>query len=198
MLKKPLLLAMLVLLSGGLFAQSTKFGIKAGLNIANLKATLGGTSATSPDIYSFHGGFYAIMMTSEKFGFQPEFIYSGQGGGDNSGKFNLNYLNVPVMMRYDFAPGVNIQFGPQVGFLISATVNGQDAKSGFNSVDFGLGFGLGVDRPSGVTFGFRYVIGLSNTLSSATTSAASGLGISGLSMTNQVIQLSLGMRLSKG
>ncbi len=49
MLKKPLLFAILVLLGGGLFAQSPKFGIKAGLNIANLKATAGGASATSPD-----------------------------------------------------------------------------------------------------------------------------------------------------
>lgn len=191
---------MLVLLNGGLFAQGTRYGIKAGLNVANLKISLGGMSATSNDLYSFHAGFYSVIMTSEKFGFQPEFLYSAQGGAGSggSGNFNLGYLTVPVMLRYDFTPGVNIQAGPQVGFLMNATVDGTDAKSGMNTVDFDLAFGLGVERPSGVSFTFRYIVGLSNTLSSATSSALQGLGFGGVTMTNQVIQLSLGMRLSKG
>lgn len=180
-------------------AQKFQYGIKGGINLAKLKVSVTGMSATSDELFSFHAGFYGLIMTSEKFGIQPELLYSGQGasGSGGSGNFSLGYLTIPVMLRYEFTPGVTIQAGPQVGFLMSATVDGQDAKSGLNSTDFGLGFGLGVDRPSGVNFGFRYVIGLSNTLSDATTGALVGFGYPGVSMTNQVMQFSVGFRLSK-
>ncbi len=135
-------------------------------------------------------------MTSETFGFQPEFLYSVQGGKSSGSNFSLSYLNIPVMMRYTFSPGVSLQAGPQIGFLLAASVGGVDAKSGMNTVDFGAGFGLGVERPSGVNFTFRYNLGFSNTLSTATTSAISGIGLPGFTMTNQVIQFSLGFKLS--
>ncbi len=194
----PIVLALL-LLSATADAQKSYYGIKAGLNIASLKLSFSGMSGSTNDLYSFHGGVYAVFMTSEKFGFQPELLYSAQGaaGSGGSGNFNLNYLTVPVMMRFTFTPGALIQFGPQVGFLMGASVDGQDAKSGMNSVDFGLGFGLGFERPSGVNFGFRYVLGLSNTLSSSTTSGLGQLGLSGITMTNQVIQLSVGYRFKR-
>ncbi|MBL7851601.1 MAG: PorT family protein [Cyclobacteriaceae bacterium] len=198
-MKRAAILVILTLLGNGLYAQGTKFGIKAGLNLAQLKVSVAGYSETSNSLTAFHGGVYAQMMTSEKFGFQPELLYSAQGADEgDSAKFNLNYLIIPVMMRYDVSPGISIQAGPQVGFLMSATVNGVDVKSEMNSIDFGLGFGFGVDRPSGFSFGFRYVVGLSNTFSSSTVSAMSNFGLGDIKMTNQVIQFSVGYRLTKG
>lgn len=188
-----------VLLWSGVAAQGFTYGIKGGLNLAKLKMSFGGLSASSEDLVSFHAGFYGVLMTSEKFGIQPEIVYSGQGGGGSggSGNFNLGYINVPVMLRYTFTPGVSLQAGPQVGFLLSASVDGTDAKSAMNSVEFGVGFGLGVERPSGVNFAFRYNLGISNTLSSDVNTALAGLGLGSLTMTNQVIQFSLGFNLSK-
>lgn len=198
-MKRIYLFALMGVLAFTSAAQEFQYGIKGGINLAKLKVSVTGMSATTDELFSFHAGFYGLIMTSDKFGIQPELLYSGQGasGSGGSGNFSLGYLTIPVMLRYEFTPGVTIQAGPQVGFLMSATVDGQDAKSGLNSTDFGLGFGLGVDRPSGVNFGFRYVIGLSNTLSDATTGALVGFGYPGVSMTNQVMQFSVGFRLSK-
>jgi len=198
-MKHPLLLLALMLAGSGVMAQNRYFGIKGGLNIAHTTISLGGISASSNDLTSFHVGIYNVLMTSEKFGFQCELLYSAQGGGGSggSGDFKLNYLSVPILMRYTFTPGVSIQAGPQVGFLMSATVNGVDAKSAMSDVDFGLGFGLGVERPSGVSFSFRYVLGLTNTFNSTTSSAFNQLGFGNTTMTNRVVQLSLGYRLSK-
>jgi len=198
-MKHPLLLLAFMLAGSCVMAQNRYFGIKGGLNIAHVTISFGGLSASSNDLTSFHAGFYGVLMTSEKFGFQPELMYSAQGGGSSggSGDFKLNYLSVPILMRYTFTPGVNIQAGPQVGFLMSATVDGMDAKSAMSDVDFGLCFGLGVERPSGVSFSFRYALGLSNTFNSTTSSAFNQLGFSNTTMTNRVIQLSLGFRLGK-
>ncbi len=198
-MKKHIVLVLLGLFSSAAIAQKMTVGIKGGLNLASLKISAGGLSASSNDLFSFHGGFYGTIMNSEKFGFQPEFLYSAQGGkgSGGSGNFNLGYINIPVMMRYTFTPGVSLQAGPQLSFLLNATVDGTDIKSVMNTMDFGACFGLGVDMPSGVNFAFRYNIGFSNTLTSAATSGLSGLGFGNLTMTNQVIQFSLGVKLTK-
>lgn len=194
-MKRILIFSLVTAIAGSAYGQTFDYGVKAGLNIAKLNVSAMGFSATSDELFSFHAGVYGTIMTSEKFGIQPELIYSGQGGA-GSGNFVLGYLNVPVMLRYEFSPGINIQGGPQVGFLLNATVDGMDAKSAMNTVDFGLGFGLGVDRPSGVNFGFRYVLGLSNTFSSESSAALAGFGLPGVSMMNQVMQFSVGYKLS--
>ena len=196
-MKKVFPLIIAVLLSGMAMGQNS-FGIKGGLNVAKLKLSVGSASGSSDDLLSFHAGFYATLMTSEKFGFQPEIYYSAQGGGGSGGDFKMGYINVPVMMRFSLSDGISLQAGPQLSFLMNATVGGVDAKSAMNTVDFGAGFGLGLDRPSGVNFTFRYNIGFTNTLTPSATSQISGLGLGSISMTNQVIQFSLGFRLGGG
>lgn len=188
---------MMVLMPAIVSAQEFTWGAKAGLNIAKLKVSFGSFSTSTDDLISFHGGLYGKLKTSEKFFIQPEFLYSGQGGKGDGGSFSMGYLNVPVMLAFVFTPGVSLQAGPQIGFLMNATVDGTDVKSGMNSIDFGAGFGLGVERPSGVSFSFRYNIGFTNTLSSALASSLAGFGLGTLTMTNQVMQFSVGYRLSK-
>ncbi len=198
-MRKYVVFGLLGFLSSVAIAQKMTVGIKGGLNLASYKVALGGVSASSNDLLSFHGGFYGTIMTSENFGFQPEFLYSAQGGkgSGGSGDINWGYINIPVMMRYTFTPGVSLQAGPQLSFLLNASANGVDIKSDMNTIDFGVGFGLGVDRPSGVNFTFRYNIGFSNVLNSAVASSLSGFGLGNVTMTNQVIQFSLGFKLSK-
>jgi Outer membrane protein beta-barrel domain len=196
-MNKRLVFMMIILVPGFATAQDFSWGAKAGLNLAKLKMSVGTISASSDDLVSFHAGLYGKIKTSEKFFIQPEFIYSAQGGKGDGGNFNMGYLNVPVMLAFEFSPGISVQAGPQVGFLMNASVDGTDIKSQMNSVDFGASFGFGVERPSGFSFSFRYNIGFTNTLSSAVASSLAGLGLGTVSMTNQVIQFSLGYRLSK-
>ncbi|HSN47273.1 MAG TPA: porin family protein, partial [Flavobacterium sp.] len=91
-------------------------------------------------------------------------------------KFNLSYVNVPVMFKYYVADKFNLEAGPQIGFLASAETStkidgfnqtvDQDAKDYFESVDFGFNVGAGYDFTDKIFAGIRYNMGLSNVLKS--------------------------------
>ena len=148
-----------------------KFGIKAGLNIANLK-TAGlafGTSTSSKA--DFNGGVMAEMPFSPKLYLQPELLYSGQGlsfsDPVSTGKASYGYLNLPVLLKYQHTSGFFAETGPQFGLLLSAKIKGSgysvDTKSHTQSTDFSWAFGLGYklqNIPAGIDI--RYNLGLTN------------------------------------
>lgn len=170
-------------------AQGVSFGIKAGLNFAKESASASGITFNSDNLTSFHGGVYVKIKLSPGFGIQPELLYSGQGGSTTAGTVTSNdkfaYLNVPVMLRYNVTPIFNLQAGPQLGLLMSATSDGTDIKSQLKSTDFGAAFGLGIDLPMGLNFAARYVVGLTDLQATSTA----------VTIKNQVIQLSVGYKL---
>ena len=157
-----------------------KFGAKAGLNLASMT---GDSSADLDARTSLHLGFTAEIEISDSFSLQPELIYSGQGytadyqfedEGDNinaevTGK--VNYLNLPVMAKFYVAESFSLEFGPQIGFLMSAEetdsdpIYGSDTydfKDELKSTDFSLNFGAGYKLESGLNFGLRYNMGLTD------------------------------------
>ncbi len=80
---------------------------------------------------------------------------------------NNNYLNVPVLFKYQHASGLFVETGPQIGFLVSGQLKTStqsfDSKSSTETVDFSWAFGLGYKIPS-VNLGIdlRYILGLTN------------------------------------
>ena len=146
-------------------AQEVKFGVKAGPQITNLS---GDNYDDVDSKFGFHVGVYANMkFGGDQFAFQPELLYSTQDGKiDEEGidiKYNFNYLNVPLMVKWYAYEGFNVEFGPQVGFNMSAKAKG-DAL-GFDidedieeneTIDFGLNIGAGYELESGLNFGIRY------------------------------------------
>ena len=131
------------------------------------------------------GGFVEVKL-SEKFAIQPEVLYSQQGtkfklsgiffSNDEpfkaETKFNLSYINVPVMFKYYAIEKLFIEAGPQIGFLISAKSKTKvtgfdqteelDTKDMYNTIDFGLNFGAGYDFTQNISVGARYNLGLAN------------------------------------
>jgi Outer membrane protein beta-barrel domain len=146
-----------------------QFGVKAGYNLT----TLTGSRTTGFDSKSgFSGGVLAAVPLFNSFYLQPEIVYSGQGSSftDGSQKINLNYdyLNVPVLFKYQNPNGLFAETGPQVGFLLSAKgkQNGitEDIKDFTQSVDFSWAFGLGYKIPNiNLGIDIRYNLGLTNT-----------------------------------
>ncbi len=181
-----------VLLTLATSAQETKLGFKAGLSLAKVNTSISGTSKTTEDRVTFHAGFYATIMASKKFGVQPELLYSGQGGVASTGELNLAYLSIPLMFRYNLAPWLNIQAGPQLSFLLSASDGAVDIGSQFKSIDFGGAIGVGLDLPFRINLSFRYINGFSN----VSAVDFSSLGIPDPVVSNRVIQISLGYNLS--
>ena len=85
---------------------------------------------------------------------------------DNSGTdYNLNYMNVPVLLQYMFENGFRLEGGPQIGFLLSANTKGGGVTiddKGFKSTAFSIPLGVGYLTSSGWGLDARYVFGLSD------------------------------------
>jgi hypothetical protein len=188
-------LTIIAFCAGGALAQGISGGIKLGANFANQKMDFDGFDFSPKSRTSLHGGFFLTIMMSETFGVQPELLYNSVGsklefmGEDGIAK--LNYLSVPLMLRYNPVPIFNIQVGPQFGFLLSAEdeYDGQseDSKGDYKQLDMGVGIGAGVDLPMGIGLSARYVMGLSN--------IADAQDTQDMKVTNTTVQLSLTYKL---
>ena len=184
-MKNLFLAAVAVMTFGFVNAQEVKFGVKGSLSLSNFTGDTNGFDWKSK--VGFNAGGFVEIKFSEKFALQPEVLYSLQGAkikeeetynGDyyyyNDQKFNLSYINIPVMFKYYVIDKLNIEAGPQIGFLVSAkskfeTIEGfdkysgkEDVKNSFKSVDFGLNFGAGYDFTENISAGVRYNLGMSN------------------------------------
>lgn len=167
--------------SGNSLAGRVKVGPKAGVNIATLSAD------DTKSLVGFHVGIFAEFMVTERLALQPEVVYSAQGAvaDEGDGEWKLGYINVPFIAKYDVYKGLNIEAGPQMGFLVNAQdQEGTDIKDSFESTDFGLNLGVSYSFPIGVMLSGRYTFGLTDVIKDNTTS----------SVKNGVIQLSLGYK----
>jgi opacity protein-like surface antigen len=162
-MKKVILFAAFAVVAFATQAQ-VKFGAKGGLNLANLS----GDVEDNKMKIGFNLGGLVNIPVSGNLSVQPELLYSGEGAkfddGTTSANFNLNFINIPVMLKYSAEGGFYGEAGPQLGILASAKSDGTDVKEFLNSTNFGLGFGLGYNMSSGLGFGARYSLGLSNML----------------------------------
>lgn len=176
-------------------------GLKAGPNFATID-----TKSSAGENYKnrtgFHGGAF-VLIKAAKIGIQPEVIFSQQGSKVeiNSQNFesNFSYVNVPIMLKLYTVAGINIQAGPQFGFITKAETpiqdqfgvySVEDVKDKAKSSDFTLGLGLGWDLPFGLTVDARYNLGLSKVYDQAPSNETENAK-------NQVFQLSLGYKLIK-
>jgi len=163
-------LVLLVFTAGTFFTASAQveFGVKAGANFATLTGSGSDGAKTKVD---FNGGAFAQIPLVNSFFLQPELVYSRQGAKATSDGINFSvnqsYLNIPVLVKYHHSSGFFGETGPQMGFLLAASVKAggttQDVKSSYKSTDFGWAFGLGY-RLSSIPAGIdaRYNLGLTN------------------------------------
>jgi len=194
-MKKLFLFTALALISLTLSIAQVNFGAKAGVNFSDI---------TGDDVDSFtgrtafHVGVVAEIMVSDMFAVQPELLYSAQGsdweedfdGETFSGEGPIDYLNIPIMAKYFVGEGgFSVEAGPQVGILLSAKYKDddfeEDIKDDLKGIDFGVNFGIGYKMESGLNFGARYNLGLTDANDNP-----DELGDS--SFKNSVIQVSVG------
>jgi len=178
---KKLILLVAAVLSMSVVANAqnaqVRFGLKGGLNMAG--ANDNPYSQVQPGFNA--GVLLQIRLAGSRFAIQPEVLYSLQGEQEKfSGeliKFHLNYINIPVMLQCRIVRGLDIECGPQVGFLASAKAKiealtwgmGEQPKESVNvteqmhDVYFCLGIGLAYQVPD-VAFGLftRYNLGLTD------------------------------------
>lgn len=158
------ILTFLVLAVGSVSAQNVNIGTKIGLNsyIINNDSGPGFDSKIG-----LHAGLLGHIHINRQFGVQPEIVYSMQGAKSDGTNYNLDYINVPVLLQVMFDNGFRIQAGPQLGILVRAKREGDlgsmDIKDNFKSIDAGLSFGASyVHTSSGFGIDARYNLGLSD------------------------------------
>lgn len=146
-------------------------GIKGGYNLSSV--SFDGTSETAK-LHGFHLGVYGESYITDFLAIQPEILYSQQGYKiiDNGSTYTqeLDYINIPVMLKLYPFKSLFFEAGPQVGFSIS---HKETFDTGFvlyntseefepSNFDWGLNFGVGFKSDSGVSLGVRHHLGQSD------------------------------------
>ncbi|MBD0331113.1 MAG: PorT family protein [Chitinophagaceae bacterium] len=175
-MKKLCLFVATILFNIHLFAQAgANFGIKAGLNIANLNIENSNyNDFTTDSRIGFHTGLLAHVHLTPEWALQPEVVYSQEGaklkfnlsGQDVEVKTKLDYINIPVAIQYMFHNGFRIEAVPQLGVMINSKYEDDDgteddADDDFKSTNFSVGPGIGYLTYSGFGVGARYMFGIS-------------------------------------
>ncbi len=189
MKKSILSILMVVVLAGAAMGQAeVSLGIKGGANFANLDVS--DFSGSLKNKTGFHGGAFALFKFA-KFGIQPELIFSQQGSKirfdaeDIEGSFD--YINIPVILKLYTVLGLNLQIGPQFGFLSKAEFDSDNVKDSFKNSDTSLALGVGWELPMRLTVDARYNLGLSDISDDPAFDT----------IKNQVWQISVGYKLFK-
>lgn len=171
---KKLLISAIAVMALSSVRSQVQFGVKAGVNIATLtlSSDLSGSGESLSSKTDFNAGVLASIPLFNSFTLQPEINYSGQGAKGSDGTttttVNYNYINVPILFKFNHSSGLFAETGPQIGFLISANAKAdgqsEDIKSQISSTDFSWAFGLGYKTQMNLGIDLRYNLGLSNTV----------------------------------
>lgn len=154
-------------------AQSAKrAGIKGGLNVSNLY--IDQVNDENARIGA-HFGFFAQVFSTEVVAIQTELLFSTRGSlamytgiVDQEIKYNLSYIDLPVLAVIKVGENVEFHAGGYGSYLIDANIsykgdvaNGVDQvdRDELKSYDYGLAVGVGINIGS-VQMGMRYNYGL--------------------------------------
>ncbi len=160
--------AMLVLAAFA-HAQSFEFGVKAGGTFGKLE----GESFKDGYNFGIHAGLFAAIGLGDKWGIQPEVLFNqtkttvrdNVDFGDilNQGtKGHLNYLSIPVLLKYNVVKILSLQAEPQFGILMNKHNNlVENGEEAFKNGDFAIALGAQLNLNKLKIYG-RYNIGLSN------------------------------------
>lgn len=152
-----------------------RIGLKGGLNLANLDTK---DVVNNSTIVGFNLGLFSKLPLTRSIALQPELYFTSKGSVvtyknvfvDGTARFNLNYLEVPLLLVFNPIDLLNIHFGPYVSYLVSGTVKNESSVNVFNfenninaddynRIDAGIAVGAGVDLGA-LSIGARYNFGL--------------------------------------
>src|ERR1700712_5687826 len=125
------LLAIILLLSvPALYAQQVHFGPKIDVSLPQVN----GKGVDNGGV-GFQAGFFIQSEIDKKWSIQPELFYSlrnikkaadfmtyyvNTGRSDGITNMQLNYISVPVLLRYDINTKIALMAGPQFSYLFFA------------------------------------------------------------------------------
>jgi len=161
-MKKVIFLSLLLVV--GVVNAQLQFGLKGGVNISNF--TGGDFNNFEKSSYvAFHAGGL-VRIKFDHLVLQPELLFSSQGAklddGTTEANYKVSYVNVPIMLQWQFKGGFYVEAGPQAGFKVSEDIPNSTIDEFAKSTDVSIGLGLGFLKNKGLGIGGRYTVGVSN------------------------------------
>lgn len=193
-MKKLIFISLLLGITTACFSQEIEkgknnkpfFGIKAGVNIINSKIN----EKDSKIFFGYQIGTTLNIPMSDKFSFQPELaIQSISNGYYYKNEYSNGYLiedityrylfiNIPLDFKYAISKKVNIDFGPNIAYLLSnkkkatyeenldgnfySSSSVKNVTSASKKVNFGANLGVNYNFNDKVYTGLRYTLFISS------------------------------------
>jgi hypothetical protein len=172
------IMAIAVLLSVFNLSAQMRWGLTAGINMANADVSQGGNSVSTSNLTSFQAGLIGVKSISEKMNFQTGALISGKGAkstDDGGVEVNPIYVEIPLNFQFVLESGT-MKILPYGGFYIGIGVMGkykagtfeEDIKFGdseednMKRMDYGFCFGAALDFGNNIGAFGQYQIGLAN------------------------------------
>lgn len=185
MKKIAIALMCMIMATGAAMAQKQfTFGPKIGVDYTHYW----GKDVDHSGVLNYQAGLFMEYRFTDKFSIAPEAVFAAQGGKytwldkgnvEVTTTDHVNYINVPVMLKYYVTPALSIDFGPQVGFNIYSKYTNKykvgdkemkdtgDMKADTESIDFGVGLGLTYNIAKDVFVQGRYTMGMTKVFKDA-------------------------------
>jgi hypothetical protein len=176
------LVAVVIATSAAMAQKTITWGPKIGVDLTHYwgKDALG----HKPQL-NYQAGVYLEFRFINKMSFAPELVFAAQGGkwsdfdlDDQDNKIpydatdHVNYINLPLMLKYYVHPSFSIDFGPQLGYNVYSKTTYEyedktigkytmDYKEETKELDFAIALGCTYNIASDVFVQARYTLGLS-------------------------------------
>ena len=155
-------------------AQGVRLGVKAGANMNKIS----GQSFSDGFDLSYHFGGFLEIDFNKKWGIQPEVLWSQSTSKpssfstvystsvnpllDGNQQIKLDYLSIPLLLRYNIGGILSLNAGPQFSILLKKDKTLlQNGQSAFKDGDFAMVAGAQLNFKFLRIYG-RYNIGLQN------------------------------------
>ncbi len=179
------------ILGPSVLSEDPSLGVKAGLNYHTVYGS--DVGEVNPRIAG-HFGAYLEYPVTEVLAGKLEILYSREGyryrdDKDSLNYMNVNFLSIPLIVRYHLGKGIFVEGGPTANFTLGATrstkqevsrgsvtlsngfrrykgSNDQEVDDLFNSFEFAVELGFGYVIKNGFEIGLRGDMGLTGLIES--------------------------------
>ncbi|MGZ5479920.1 MAG: porin family protein [Candidatus Aminicenantales bacterium] len=156
-------------------AADVKFGIKGGVNVANVNGNFADNVTNWKSRVGFCAGIFLEFNLGRILTIQPEVLYTMKGAEatlaegvlTGTGKLRFDYLEIPILLKVRIPTGDVHPFifaGPAIGFNLKAAfqdITGSSSDvAGMNKVDYSAVFGGGLQLGRSIHIDARYTLGL--------------------------------------
>ncbi|MFW5700039.1 MAG: porin family protein [Bacteroidota bacterium] len=168
-------------------AQFLSYGVKGGLNLANI----GGADAPESEARTgFHVGGFLGLSVLGIVAVEGGVYYSQKGytnlAGDTPRDFVFNYIDVPLVAKFSPLPLIHLFAGPQLSYFLDGNIKDTDNdfnKENYTRPDMAVVVGAGMNIPGGLRISVGYDYGLTP------------INVDEKEIHNRVIKLSIGFKM---